>query len=662
MSSFEDLGIKAISGKVRFASACPNCDSTRKHKGRPSLTVNNEPDNRWYKCWNCNFSGNLDLVDKYAKVLEKSRMPKQLAETYSKEVREYLERRGIDQRTALKEKIYEYSTRTAEGSKPIMGFPFYINLTLVNVKFFDVRWKPGSEYAKWRQMPRETGSRSIFLGMQSLSFDEDDKKEIIITEGEWDWPTWKQCGYKNVVSVPQGAPSANAKDFDKEFEYANDKYVQSVFAQAERIIFSTDNDAPGRLLRNQLALIFGKEKCKYVNYPIGYKDANDVLVGVNKEDNKLPALGKAGIDEMYGNLSSFPIAGIIRPMDVKDELEVYAKIGFTKGLGIGIEKVDRLYTEKPKRLQVITGLPGSGKSSFARWHTTELIRHNGNQDLKFGLFTPENRPVSREYVKIAEVMTGQYFREGWGNSMSKTVRDKTLWFIQKHFFVISPDRRNFDPFNGKIKADKVNTMASLCEYLVYLKKTENIFGYIIDAWNKIEHEQPKNMTETSYISSQLDHLIDFNDYYDLHGIIVAHPTKVEKVGINYRMPCLYDIKGSSAWKEKSDIGIIVHRNMNRKRPADEIPTNADEDDKYYVDANAPTIIRTEKIRFEEEGLCDRIKLRMDYKKGGRFFLYDEDEKPAPEPVKGALNPPKGQKDDDDVFNGHNNGGKDDLPF
>ena len=68
-------------------------------------------------------------------------------------------------------------------------------------------------------MPRETGSRSIFLGMQSLSFDEDDKKEIIITEGEWDWLTWKQCGYKNVVSVPQGAPSANAKDFDKEFEY-----------------------------------------------------------------------------------------------------------------------------------------------------------------------------------------------------------------------------------------------------------------------------------------------------------------------------------------------------------------------------------------------------------------------------------------------------------
>ena len=659
---FEDLGIKVISGKVRFASPCPNCDSTRKHKGRPSLTVNNEENNRWYKCWNCNFSGNLDLIDKYAKVQEKSRMPKQMAETYSKEVREYLERRGIDQRTALKEKIYEYSTRTAEGSKPIMGFPFYINLTLVNVKFFDVRWKPGSEYAKWRQMPRETGSRSIFLGMQSLSFDEEDKKEIIITEGEWDWLTWKQCGYKNVVSVPQGAPSANAKDFDKEFEYANDKYVQSVFAQAERIIFSTDNDAPGRLLRNQLALIFGKEKCKYVNYPIGYKDANDVLVGVNKEENKLPALGKAGIDELYNNLSSFPIAGIIKPSQVREQLDVLAKEGFKGGYKCGVPEIDYLYTEKRGRVQVVTGSPGEGKSTYVRWHEIEVVKHNADLNLKYGWFSPENRPVWREYAKMAETTTGQFYKEGWKNSMTPELRHRTLAWLEKHFFIIAPDRKNFNTFNGKIKAERVNTLDSICEYLVYLKKTEDIFGYVIDAWNKIEHEQPKNITETNYISSQLDHLVDFNDYYDLHGIIIAHPTKIEKIGFNYRMPCLGDIKGSSAWREKSDIGIIIHRNMNKRKKREDIPDDADEDDKYYVDETAPTILRTERIKFEEEGRMNRVKLQMDTYKGGQFtVITDEKKKAQPQQIAGALNPPKGQKDDDDLFGGKPDD-KDGLPF
>jgi hypothetical protein len=168
------------------------------------------------------------------------------------------------------------------------------------------------------------------------------------------------------------------------------------------------------------------------------------------------------------------------------------------------------------------------------------------------------------------------------------------------------------------------------------------------------------MTETQYISKQLDLLIEFNDYYDLHGIIIAHPTKIEKIGINYRMPCLYDIKGSSAWKEKSDVGVILHRNMNRRKKKEDITDDMDEDDKYYVDPDTPTILRTERIRFEEEGNMNRIKIRMDSSKGGRFFVVDEDKKKAPEPIVGALNPPK--NNEDEVFNGDNNDEMKNLPF
>jgi len=653
----EDLGIKTIPGKVRWSTQCPKCNDTRQHhKNAPCLTVNNEPGNVWIKCHHCSWSANLGAMEIYAKVQERSKMPKQFAETYSKEIRAYWESRGIDLKIPLGRKVFEFSM----GQKPILGFPTYISQTLVDVKYLNIRWKKGDDFTKWWNLNKEYGTRTLPWGLEYVNFPPEEKKILTWTEGHVDTLTWIQCDYKNIISVPSGAPSLLAKNFENEFDYIHDKYVQSVIADVELHIIATDGDAAGIKLRNHLALLLGKEKCKYVNYPIGYKDSNEVYIGVNKDDKKLPALGKAGVDECYQNLSSFPLAGIIRPMDVKDELEVYAKEGFTKGLMMGTPEIDRLYTEKPKRLQVVTGLPGSGKSTYVRWHTTELISHNDKADLKFGLFTPENRPVSREYVKIAEVITGKYFRDGWGNSMGKPLRDKTMWYIQKHFFVVSPDRRNFDTFNGKIKSDKVNTMASICEYLVYLKKTENIFGYIIDAWNKIEHEQPKNITETAYISSQLDHLIDFNDYYDLHGIIVAHPTKIEKIGINYRMPCLYDIKGSSAWKEKSDIGIIVHRNMNRKKKKEDIPEEADEDDKYFVDSETPTILRTEKIRFEEEGIHDRVKLKMDYKKGGRFELVDDKEKKAPEPIRGALNPPKNQKDDD-VF-GDNGKNESDLPF
>jgi len=655
MSSFDELGIKSQPGKIRYSALCPQCSHLRqKHKNVPCLTVNDEPGNQWYKCHNCNWSGNLGNMEKFKQVQEHSRMPKQMAETYSKEVREYWDKRGIDMRIPLRHKIYEYSI----AGKPILGFPTYMSQTLVDVKYLNIKWNPEMTSPKWWNMPKKHGSKTLPWGIDQINFVEGERKIVVITEGHVDAMTWEQCGYKNILSVPSGAPSIKAENFEHEFDYLTDKYTQSVLAGVELYILATDNDAPGIKLRSHLALILGREKCKYVNYPIGYKDSNEVYKGVNKEDRKLSALGKTGIDDLYQSLSSFPIAGIIRPSDCRNELEIYAKTGFIKGLGMGMPEIDKLYTLKPKRLQVVTGLPGSGKSTFVRWHITELISHNDKENLKFGLFTPENRPVSREYVKIAEVITGQSFKEGWNNSMSNELRQKTMRFIEKHFFVISPDRRNFDPFNGKIKPDKVNTMASLCEYLVYLKKTENIFGYVIDAWNKIEHEQPKNITETSYISSQLDHLIDFNDYYDLHGIIIAHPTKVEKVGINYRMPCLYDIKGSSAWKEKADIGIIVHRNMNRKKKAEDIPQDADEDDKYYVDPNTPTIVRTEKIRFEEEGVCDRVKLVMDFKRGGKFALCKEEKPPVPE-IPGKLNPKN--KEEDNVF-GDKGENDDNLPF
>ena len=661
MASFAELNIEEKSGKVRYSTTCPKCNDTRqKHKNSQCLTVNNEEGNRWFHCNHptCGYSGNLDIMDKFDKVQEKSRMPKQVAQTYSIEVRDYLEKRGLDVKAVLKEKVYSFNM----GKKPILGFPFYMGLTLVNVKYFDLRWKPGQDSPKWWQMSKKEGTKSIFMGMQSINFEEGVKKEIIITEGEWDWLTWKTCGYNNVLTVPMGAPNPNAKEFTKEFAYANDKYVQSFFKDIESIIFSTDNDAPGHVLRNQLAIVFGKERCKYIQYPIGYKDVNDVLMGNTKGDTLLPALGKAGVDECYKNLSSFPIAGIIKLGDVREDLRILAQEGFLPGYKCGVPALDDLYTEKSKRLQVIGGMPSVGKSTYIRWHEISVIKHNADLNLKYGWFSPENRPVAREYAKMAQVCTGQFFKEGWKNSMTPELRNKTLRWLERHFFIISPDRRNFDTFNGKIKADKVNTMDSLCQYLVYLKKTENIFGYVIDAWNKIEHEQPRNMTETQYISQQLDHLVDFNDYYDLHGIIIAHTTKIEKQGINYRMPSLYDIKGTSAWKEKPDIGILLHRNMNKKKKREDITEDMDDDDKYYVDSDAPTIVRTEKIRFEEEGNMNRIKLTMDSYRGGRFTVFNEkNEKPKVEDNPNKLNP-KVQDDDDDVFND----GKDqiggDLPF
>lgn len=661
MMQFEDLGIRTRPGRTRYYTICPFCNHTReKHKDPQCLTVNDEPGNRWYKCHHCGRSGNLDIEDRYSAVIEKSNIPSQ-ERAYTMETREYFQKRGISINTAKKARLYE----TTSNKRTIIGFPYFMNLTLVNVKFLNPKWKKGDKGPKWWQMPKDLGTRILPFGMQLIKTHDDlgrkyNNNILIITEGEWDMLTWLECGYPNVVSVPMGAPDLRSKNFDKEFQYLQDKYVQSVFKDIDLFYLCVDNDPPGIKLRGHLAMILGKEKCRIVRYPVGYKDINEVLMGNNEKE--LAALGKKGVDECMSNASSVPIRGVVKASHIFEELEVLRNDGFVAGLGCGIPEVDYLFTVKPKHISFITGVPGSGKSVWMRWWLVEMIKHNIDLDLKWAMFTPENRPVSREYAKICEALTGLSIMKGQKNSMSDEQYRQAMRFVEKHFFIISPDKYNYEKFDDKVDASKVNTIESIERYLMYLKKTENIFGYVIDAWNKIEHEQPKWQSETTFISQQLDKLIDFNTYWDVHGAIIVHPTKINLASDgNYRMPVLYDIKGSSAWKEKADIGIIIHRNKLKKMSKQSaiekglIWDDMDEDEKMMVIERAPTIIRTEKIRFEELGHESRVKMEMST--WGRFSIVkpktDKAEVPDPDDrIEGKINFPW---EDDDENN-------DNLPF
>lgn len=659
MMTFEDKGIKTKPGRVRYATICPDCNDKReKHKGALCLTVNDEPGNRWFKCHHCGFSGNLDVLDHYDKVKESSKMPsKERAMTMK--TRAYLDGRGLSPATAKQVRLYEMTNQ--EGNTQVC-FPFFMNLTLVNVKFITIEGP-----RKIFQLPKALGTRIIPWNMQNLSFDDPEEKKLpkicIITEGEWDAMTWVECGFPNAISVPQGAPSPLAKNFTDEFKWLEDPYVKSVFKDVDLFYFSLDEDEPGRLLKKHLSMLLGKDKCRIIKYPPGYKDINEVLVG--HVAKKLAPLGKQGVIDCFNNIASVPVAGVIKPHHVADDLEKIRSDGFISGYGCGVPEIDRLFTVKAPHITFVTGVPGSGKSVFIRWWLTEMIRHNEKEDLRWAMFTPENRPVAREFAKIMESLTGQYMKRGLENSLSDEAYKIANRFVEKHFFIISPDRNNFEIWNPETKANKINTLDNILKYLEYLKKTENIFGYVIDAWNKIEHEQPKWQTETTFISEQLDRLVAFNEYWNLHGIIIVHPRKIEQVGENYKMPSLYDIKGSSAWKEKADIGVLVHRYKLKKLTAKMVGKTEldamDEDEKWFVMPNAPTIIRTEKIRFEEIGVEDRVRLIM--KTGGRFVV-DKSKKPfdhekwlkenqpdkTPNPGPRPLNI-FGEKDDDD-----------DLPF
>lgn len=622
--TFAELGIEERPGIRLYYTTCPVCSHTRKKKTDPCLSVCNEEGNRWYKCHNdsCNFQGNLEVHDKYKEVKEKSRMPssQNAVKAYSKDVSAYFNSVGITTPTLLKEDVYEPS-----GRSKLVGFPYYISLTLVNVKFLNLESAKGKP--KWFQLPKTIGTKLCFWGLQNLDINKDTKRKepnyLIIAEGEKDTLTWKECGYRNAVSVPQGAPAINAKDFKKEFEYLDEKYFQSSIRPYVDIFYlSTDADEAGVLLRDQLALRLGKEKCRVIKYPPDTKDINDVFTH-NKE---LTAdFDRGAVKDCFDNAGSYPIKGIIKPSDLRYELMRLAEGGLTPGIGTGLGEFDYLMTFKRKLTSYWTGIANMGKTTFIRWVLVRLIQNNPDLNLKFALYTPENRPVEREVVMISQVLTGKQYVRGQYNSMTDDQRRKCLNFIEKHFFIVAPAPRNFETFGGKIKVEQANTLDGLIEYFGYLAKTEGIFGYLIDSWNKIQHQVPRNLTETMYIEQSLDRLLDFNVYYNCHGFIVAHPTKLElnKRTGRYEIPSMYDIKGSSAWYDRADTGVVIHRNMWRQLSDTEKALQDDEDDRNYVTRyDAPTIVKTEKIRFEETGNKDMV--RFDMQSTGGFKVYDKD--------------------------------------
>lgn len=640
MATFEELGIKTKASRGRYSTICPQCSSSRKpeNRNKPTLTVNDEDNNQWFNCNHpgCGFKGNLKEWGEYEEVRKQSKMPKVRPALFSQKISEYLASRQISPEVAIRRGCYE----TKSIDSPVLCYPYYYGRSLVNVMFRKVVYEKGvSDGPREWQIKKEHGTKTCFWGLELLDFDK--SKNIIITEGQTDCMTWDQCGYTNVLSIPMGASLASPETMEKKLEFVTDPWIIKMFEKIDRFYVFMDNDDAGIAFQTAIADKLGKWRCWIPQYPKGYKDSNEVYAGDAKKG--LEPLGKSGIDRLFQNAKPYPVFGIIRPSAVLQDLEKIANDGFAKGLITGNEEWDRLGSLQVKRLAVLTGVPGSGKSAVWRFASTEYIKKN--PWLHFAGYTPESRPPAREYAKIAEIVSGKRFMKGLHNSMTDDERHYGIEFVEKHFTIINPDVNNFETFGRQIDPKvqfSPKGLRSILSYMLYLKKSMGIFGFWIDAWNKLDHvRSDSRQPMEEYISRELDYLLEFLDINDLFCLIIAHPTKMERVrGGNYKIPGLYDIKGSSAWNEKADIGWIAHRNKYKKTNRKDPDTD---EEIWEIDKTAPTHFICEKMKFDELGEEGSIKMWMDRSKGDRFTFDDPAVKTYESKIQEKKNKGKGKK-------------------
>lgn len=500
---------------------CPQCHDERRDKRDKSLSINLATGE--FHCHYCGFSGCVAEKEpwereerpwhnyapiKRQKPTYKKPTPRPVSPISAKALA-WFASRGISEQTLREMKVTEGQEWMPQknGQANTVQFNYYRDGVLLNTKF-------------------RTGDKCFKLcsGAELLPYNIDGikgQKECIITEGEMDALSFYECGRHDVVSVPNGA-NAN-------LDYLDD-YIEDYFDDKETIFIASDTDTKGVLLRDELVRRFGAERCRILEYGEGCKDANEHLQKYGKE-SLLKCLAAA---------PEIKLEGIFTVSDFESSLDALFENGMQKGVTIGHECFDRLLSFETKRLCIVTGIPGSGKSEFIDEIAERL---NIRYGWRFAYFSPENAPLAYHASKLIEKFTGKKFdKQHLTYGEYRQVKDH----LEQNFYFISPSE-NF----------QVDTILDRAKYLV---RRRGIKALVIDPYNRLESTRGK-LNETEYISELLDKLTNFAQMNDILIILMAHPTKMQKNKDGEpEIPSLYDISGSANFYNKADFGIVVHRN------------------------------------------------------------------------------------------------------
>ncbi|XP_043699382.1 twinkle homolog protein, chloroplastic/mitochondrial isoform X2 [Telopea speciosissima] len=456
-----------------------------------------------------------------------------------KEQLAYLSVRKISGETLRRNAVMQKS-----GPELAIAFTYRRNGKLVNCKY------RGIDKRFWQ----ERESEKILYGLDDIK----EASEIIIVEGEIDKLSMEEAGFRNCVSVPDGAPSKVSNkelpsiEKDTKFQYLWN--CKEYLDKASRIILATDADPPGQALAEELARRLGRERCWRVRWP--KKDESDVCKDANEV---LMYYGPAELKAVIDNAELYPIRGLFSFGDYFDEIDCYyhCSRGYELGVSTGWKSLDQFYNIMPGELTIVTGVPNSGKSE---WIDAILCNLNENEGWRFALCSMENNVREHARKLLEKHIKKPFFNSRYGGSVERmTIEDleQGKEWLNDTFHLI----RCEDDCLPSIKWVLALAKAAVLRH--------GVRGLVIDPYNELDHQRPPNQTETEYVSQMLTKIKRFAQHHSCHVWFVAHPRQLHQwVG---SPPNLYDISGSAHFINKCDNGIVVHRNRDPQAgPIDQV--------------------------------------------------------------------------------------------
>lgn len=456
---------------------------------------------------------------------------------------ERLERRGIDVEMACRMgldsetkrwPVNEKGGRTAWADVEALLIPFFRNGELVRRKF--KAWQRPEGSPPYLQ---DKGGLRIAWNEDVLRDQRLAGRPLIITEGELDAIVAIQCGYERTISVPDGGPPPGERSKDELEEGRKYAWLHDIRPLLHKdhvpeIILAVDGDETGAALLQDLSVLLGRFRCKYLTYPKAkdperrgrarLKDLNEVL-----ED-----YGSKGVVETISRAQWLKVDGVYRMSELPP-------LPPSQVFESGFDAFGEHYKLRLGDLAVWTGIPMMGKTSVVQDLCCRVVEAHG---LKVAWASFEQAP-QRDHRRAFRTW---YSRKPEHIQSRSELAAADEWIDRFHVFLAPTE-------------DDDVTLEWLLEKMEVAVVRHGVQVIVIDPWNEMDHlYDGRAETEAQYINRAIKTLKRFARAFQVHLIIVAHPTKIQKgADGKYPKPGMYDINGGAVWNNKADLGVIVHR-------------------------------------------------------------------------------------------------------
>ena len=417
-------------------------------------------------------------------------------------VYEYFKKRKISPQTI----DYADVRQDSEGNAV---FNYYdTNDVLTMVKYRPSRKIKKGENKCWCQKGADT--TPLLFNMNRINT----TVPLLICEGEPDCLSAIEAGFTNAVSVPLG--STNFHWIEENWDFLE---------QFDSIIICSDNDEAGLKMQKECIYRLGSWRTKVVEVPQLYVDTTtNQRYSVNDLNEVLYYFGKEKVMEIILDAKDSPVPGVVDFADIED-----IDLDALDGIPTGLPNLDR-YLMKLfyGTLNIVTGINGSGKSSFLNQVICQCLDRGENA-----------------YLFSGELPNFQ--AKNWLNFIFAGQRNvKECQYNDSTFYKVTPEAKKAisEFYRGRLYIRQDGESNKAADLLKSMEDSVRKYGtklLILDNLTAINLES----NDSNKYDKQADFIMDliaFAVKFNVVVILVVHPHKIDMMRRLSKM----DVQGISA--------------------------------------------------------------------------------------------------------------------